>query len=224
MAKDETKTTTTTATLPPVEPRTTAPTAITLSFEQLQQLMSLSAKGQADAASLHAIAMKQVMDPENRRHPDVSAFNPKGERDHPRPAITYTDPHTGESYAVEAFYGQFPIQKDDLKVEEIELLNAVQPGSYQITKGDGSKAIFEIIARRDGHGKVDRLTIYPHAATLETKDNWPSFENILWQLVDQKPKPHQPSARPQLQRSPVEVGVMMDDVVPSIPVNEIVVG
>jgi hypothetical protein len=60
--------------------------------------------------------MRRALKPENARHPDVSAFNPLGERDHPRPAMRrkcFMSPG-------------YELRAEELTREEIELLNSIE--------------------------------------------------------------------------------------------------
>jgi hypothetical protein len=62
----------------------------------------------------NAEATRKALKPENAQHPDVSAFNPLGERDHPRPKLRRKTSWAGTW-----------LHEDDLMAEEIELFNAV---------------------------------------------------------------------------------------------------
>lgn len=49
-----------------------------LSKDDLKELLAGNAAG-----------IRQALKPENPTHPDISAFNPEGERDHPRPKLKH---------------------------------------------------------------------------------------------------------------------------------------
>lgn len=72
-----------------------------LSADQLQTILDSNAK-----------STRKALRPENERHPDVSAFNPAGERDHPRPKL-----------ARKTFMAGQLLHEDELTVTEIELFN-----------------------------------------------------------------------------------------------------
>jgi len=77
------------------------PAPVGLSADQLQEVLAHNAQ-----------ATRKALRPENERHPDVSAFNPEGERDHPRPKL-----------ARKAFFAGIELKEDELTRAEIELLN-----------------------------------------------------------------------------------------------------
>jgi hypothetical protein len=60
----------------------------------------------------NAQSTRKALRPEIERHPDVSDFNPKGERDHPRPRLVN-----------KVIFGGMELHEDELKVGEIELFN-----------------------------------------------------------------------------------------------------
>lgn len=69
--------------------------------EQLQEILAGTAQ-----------ATRKAMRPENERHPDISAFNPKGERDHPRPKLSR-----------KVIFCGMELHEDELTLGEIELFN-----------------------------------------------------------------------------------------------------
>ena len=75
-----------------------------LPAEQLAQILESNAK-----------ATRKALRPENERHPDISAFNPLGERDHPRPKLKR-----------KTFWANTELHAHELTREEIELFNQVE--------------------------------------------------------------------------------------------------
>lgn len=73
-----------------------------ITAEQLSTILTENAK-----------STRKALRPENERHPDISALNPEGERDHPRPKLTR-----------KCFFAGIELKADDLSRTEIELLNA----------------------------------------------------------------------------------------------------
>src|SRR5262245_54522906 len=61
---------------------------------------------------MHGTALKAALRPENQLHPDVSFYNPDGERDNPRPRLRR-----------QAFLLGIPLQPDSLRKDEILALN-----------------------------------------------------------------------------------------------------
>jgi hypothetical protein len=107
MAKD-----TTTATTDPtsaladallkIAEMTQRPTEQGFTAEQLETVLARNAE------STH-----KALRPENARHPDISAFNPEGERDHPRPKLVR-----------KTFFAGMELHEDDLTATEIGLFNS----------------------------------------------------------------------------------------------------
>lgn len=60
----------------------------------------------------NAQATRKALRPENERHPDVSAFNPKGERDNPRPKLAH-----------KVLFCGMELDEEELTLGEIELFN-----------------------------------------------------------------------------------------------------
>ncbi len=75
-----------------------------ISKDDLTEVMASNAEG-----------MRKALKPENPRHPDVSAFNPEGERDHPRPKLSR-----------KTFWAGTELHEDELTAEEIGLFNSFQ--------------------------------------------------------------------------------------------------
>jgi hypothetical protein len=147
--------------------------------DQFDRLIEAIRGGQTDhleaQAEIHAKAMRKQLRPENDTHPDVSVYNPRGERDHPRPHLV-----------CEMYLGPYPLERDVLTWKEIELLNQLEPGLYDITKADGSVVPFHVIPRLRVDGKtVERLTIAFPCADDDQKQNFPPFATMLREVVDQ---------------------------------------
>lgn len=75
-----------------------------ISPEQLEQVLKSSAE-----------ATRKALKPENAQHPDVSDFNPKGERDHARPKLRR-----------KTYWAGTELEHDELKLDEIELFNSFE--------------------------------------------------------------------------------------------------
>ena len=74
----------------------------------------ISKEDLADVLESNSEGVRRALKPENARHPDVSAFNPLGERDHPRPKLRR-----------KTFWIGVPLEQEELTREEIELFNAI---------------------------------------------------------------------------------------------------
>jgi hypothetical protein len=145
-------------------------------FDRLIDAIKSNSTDQVEAqAQIHALAMRKQLRPENDTHPDVSVYNPRGERDHPRPQLI-----------CDMFLGPYPLERQTLTVKECELLNQLEPGLYDITKADGSVVPFHVIPRLRVDGKtIERITIAFPCADDDQKQNFPSFASMLREVVDQ---------------------------------------
>jgi hypothetical protein len=155
-------------------------TGVGFTADQFDRLVEAIRGGQTDRvqaeAEIHALAMRKQLRPENDTHPDFSVFNPRGERDHPRPQLV-----------CDMFLGPYPLERQTLTRQEIELLNQLEPGSYEITKADGLVVPFHVIPRMRVDGKtVERLTIAFPCADDDQKQNFPSFASMLKEVVEQQ--------------------------------------
>ena len=134
---------------------------VALTFEQLMQLVQ-AAKGhtptyeqmvdlatKAANAGADRVKPKELTITQTERK---SAFNPLGERDHPRPRLK-----------CHMYFGSAPLgsQKEvtTLTRDEIDGLNAITPGHYRIKKTDGSTAVIEVKGQMNSNRQLDRLWI-----------------------------------------------------------------
>jgi hypothetical protein len=146
-------------------------------FERLIEAIRGNATDRVEAeAQIHALALKKQMRPDNEHCPEMSVFNPLGERDHPRPDLV-----------CEMFLGPYLLEKQTLLSKEIEYLNQLEPGSYEVTKGDGTTVPFHVIPtwRLDGR-TVEKLTIAFPCADDEQRQNYPPFVQMLREVVGQQ--------------------------------------
>jgi hypothetical protein len=154
--------------------------AATFSGDQFERLIDAIRGNQSDRveaeASIHALAMKKQLRPENDTCPEVSVFNPRGERDHPRPDLR-----------CEIAIGPYLLEKQTLLSKEIEYLNQLEPGSYDVTKGDGTIVPFHVIPtyRLDGR-TVEKLVISFPCADDDQKQNYPPFTQMLKEVIEQQ--------------------------------------
>jgi hypothetical protein len=97
---------------------------------------------------------------ENAFAPDISTYNPRGERDFPRPELV-----------CRMIYVGFKLAKEALTVEEIELLNQMKAGDYRVTKSDGKTIPFLVTAKLDAAGRREMLTFHFPCKTTEDRHN-----------------------------------------------------
>lgn len=122
-----------------------------LSKAELTEVMEANSEG-----------VRRALKPENARHPDVSAFNPDGERDHPRPPL-----------ARKTFWIGVPLEKDELTKEEIELFNAID---HPMEARNGMwKAEFK-------NGGTELHINFPNA-TIDERMDLPSMRVMLTELI-----------------------------------------
>jgi hypothetical protein len=100
----------------------------------------------ADVLKDNAEGMRRALKPENARHPDISALNPLGERDHPRPALTR-----------KTYWVGIPLDEDELDGEEITLLN-----KFTHTK-EAHNGLWKAEIRRNGSAEELWITFPSHS-------------------------------------------------------------
>ena len=126
-------------------------------------------------AEIHARALKKQMSPQNDTCPQISPFNPLGDRNHPRPRLKCA-----------FFLGPYPLEPETLSVKELTLMNKLEPGQYEVTKADGQMVIFIVIPRYHMDGRtLDKITIGFPCADSEQRQNYPPFGQMLREVVDQ---------------------------------------
>lgn len=122
-----------------------------LSKEDLTEVMEANSEG-----------VRRALKPENARHPDVSAFNPKGERDFPRAELRR-----------KTFWIGVPLVKDELTAEEIALFNSVE---HDMTARGGSWT-----ASLKNQGTELHIN-FPNA-TMDERMDLPSMRLLMAELV-----------------------------------------
>lgn len=116
--------------------------------------------------------VKQWKPQENRRSPEVSVYNPLGERDHPRPQLK-----------CQMMNGPYPIERDTLTWEEIDLLNQLEPGVFSVQRTDGSYMRLTITGERDANDTLTKLTIRYPMANEEDNKHVPRLVPMLQQIL-----------------------------------------
>lgn len=146
-------------------------------FTQLIEAIRGRGTDQIEAqAEIHARALKKQLYPQNDTCPEISPYNPRGDRDHPRPPLKCA-----------FFLGPYPLERDTLTLQEITLMNQLEPGNYEITKADGQVVTFLVIPRFLMDGRtLERLTIGFPCADNEQRQNFPPFAQMLREVVEQQ--------------------------------------
>jgi hypothetical protein len=145
-------------------------------FNRLIDAIKGNQTGRVEAeAQIHALAMRKQLRPDNEVHPDISVYNPLGERDHPRPPLKCP-----------MFLGPYPLEEQTLLSKEITYLNQLEPGNYEVTKSDGTTVPFTVIPRFRLDGRtVETITISFPCADDDQKQNYPPFVQMLKEVVEQ---------------------------------------
>ena len=109
----------------------------------------------ADAVT-QGIANSREPIPENKVSPGISAYNPLGDQAHPRPDLKCKvylgtqDPRTKQ------IHDTYPMDQDDLTVQEIIALNTLEPVHAVVERMDGVKMKVSVVPEYDA--VTDMLT------------------------------------------------------------------
>lgn len=156
-----------------------APMAIPPEMQAIVAAMAQSmAQAMVSAQTEGAKAISQMNGPRDNPMgaPLMSALNPQGERDHPRP----------EFHCATLFCGMEQ-EREACTVDEITLLNLIEPGRYRVQKSDGSLAVMTVYPEIDSAS--ERMT-KKHIVLPGIKDqtglgrqNWPGMLELLAQAM-----------------------------------------
>lgn len=116
----------------------------------------------AEVMESNSEGMRRALKPENARHPDISAFNPKGERDFPRADLRR-----------KTFWIGVPLVKDELTAEEIALFNGID---HNMT-ARGGQWTAEI-----KNGGTELHVNFPNA-TMDERMDLPSMRVLMTELI-----------------------------------------
>lgn len=128
-----------------------APQPSGLSKDDLKEVMESNSEG-----------MRRVLKPENARHPDISAFNPEGERDHPRPPLKR-----------KTFWIGVPLQQDELTKDEIALFNQIDHPM------EARNGMWKAELRNSG---TELHITFPNA-TIDERMDLPSMKVLMTELI-----------------------------------------
>lgn len=142
-------------------------------METMKSLVQQQVVGNAGAAE----AIRKSQDPSNMFAPDMSVFNPRGERDFPRPQLKCR------------MFLPWEAERESLTREEIELLNLLEPGEFFIRRNDESRMMVDIKATiNPNSGKFDRLLMNSETG-FNNDYHWlvPPLRHMLRQILRQRP-------------------------------------
>ena len=147
-----------------------------LTFAQMLELVKAATAGQSSGSAAEvaqAMAKAQIeaadfladRERKERNGPNVSVFNPKGERDHPRPELVG-----------DIFYLGTKLHKEELTEAEIHLLNLLKPGLYH-----GGQ--WKVTDQAQGTGARSLLIWFPNEEPDDRNNLPPSMVAMLEEMV-----------------------------------------
>jgi hypothetical protein len=170
-----------------------APMAIPPEMLAVVQAMAQTiAQSMVAAQTEGAKAISQMNGPRDNPMgaPLQSSLNPLGERDHPRP----------ELHCATLFCGMEQ-EREACSVDEITMLNLIEPGRYRVQKSDGSLAVMTVYPEIDSASErmVKKHIVLPGIKdqTGLGRQNWPGMLVLLAQAMGlDVPRPVTPDERP----------------------------
>lgn len=151
------------AVAPPVD----GSTPITLTFDQLKELLAGGGGNAAAVAALTAQLGDGVIK-QNPNPPLKSAFNPEGELANPRPPLIGT-----------YFWLNTRLQAEELTRDEITLLNALKPGTY----GEYGAWVVENLSPGMGRAEDKKIQITFPNKDADHRAALPSMVEMLRRMV-----------------------------------------
>lgn len=155
---------------------------VTLNLNQLAELVrQMTSQGQMTAEVVASIAAKAAIEAGEAlagkwwdvvKYPGVSAFNPLGEKAHPRPEL-----------AGDIYWSGYLIKGDECTREEIDLLNQLRPGSWLVKSRGGND--LPVVVRDLDPGSRDsrRLLVAFPSSDADQRSDVPSMVDMLTQML-----------------------------------------
>ncbi len=153
-------------------------------------LMAKLIEIQAAAQTVQTEQLRQTRQKNNARAPEISVFNPQGQKDYPMPVLQCE------------VLMPWPLRASDmnggLTYEEVELMNKIKPGEYVLELLDGTAVQCCVLGTKNSiSGKIERLAFmgqfdaearnYSTLFSKERRNIMPSMVNTLKQIIDQMP-------------------------------------
>lgn len=156
-------------------------------LERQLAIQEQQADNQRESNRLAAEQAKQTRQP-NKRGPEISVFNPQGNKDYPMPELAFD------------VLAPWPMSKGKfhpLTVEEVTLMNLVKPGEVKLSLLDDTTVPCSIIASKNGTtGQIERIAFmgardadnngYVTLFSKERRHQIPTMINLLHQILDQQ--------------------------------------
>ncbi len=165
---------------------------ITLTFEQLQQLLAANRSDGANGSAI-ADAITQGIQQSKGRHqnefsPAISVLNPLGDRDHPRPGLKCKMTLATQDPRTKVVRETYPFEDDDLTAQEQIALNTLQPWSGVVRLLDESEIKVSLIPTYNQiDDSLEKLAIAVPAKVTEKgsqiKNSLPSIVNLVEQIT-----------------------------------------
>lgn len=111
-------------------------------------------------------ATRKALRPENDQSPEISVFNPLGERDHPRPKLRR-----------KTFWAGSELHEEELTRDEIELFNAVE---HTLEARNGS---WRAELRRTGSDGTSDLHVMFPCASVDDRMDLPGMSLLMRELL-----------------------------------------
>jgi hypothetical protein len=136
---------------------------------------------QAKAAQTVAEATAKRLKPKSleiAEIPQISVFNPRGEKDFPMPTLKC------DIFAP----WKLSTTNHGLTREEVELFNLLEPGTYTVTLVDESTAKVDVIAaRNDATGAIEQMQLRPTPSwSNEHRQLFPAMAKMLREMLGEK--------------------------------------
>lgn len=155
--------------------------AMAMIAEAMNGFRQATLDGADKVADVHRRGTSQ----ENKFFPGISAFNPRGDKDFPRPALKCT-----------MFLMSQPADQESLTREEIELLNLIEPGEYTITLVDARKILLQVTGEKRLNSEVVSKLLISHPTAFTNEYHTLIPHNWIRQMAENR---HNPVARAKAQ-------------------------
>jgi hypothetical protein len=151
----------------------------------LDRLAAIAEAQQASAASQAVVseATANRLKPKSLEIgeiPQISAFNPRGERQYPMPRLKCE------------IYAPWTIDPNShgLTREEVELFNLLEPGAYTVSLTDGDSAKVEVIADvNEATGRIEKMKLKPTPSwSDEHRQRFPAMATMLRDMLGDSAK------------------------------------
>jgi hypothetical protein len=106
-----------------------------LAIMQLTEGLKSFREAQIQSANIIANMQRSTVSPENKFVPEISVYNPRGDKDYPRPLLRCE------------YFLPWPVKPssaEELTREEIELLNLVLPGEHLVVRADRTRVKIKV--------------------------------------------------------------------------------